>query len=277
MERNISGIYSITNSINNKIYIGSAVCIKQRFIEHKSDLKRQKHNKRLQNFVNKYGIGVLKFNIVELVLDVNDLIGREQFWIDYYESWRSKRGFNICKVAGSVLGIKMPDSHKDACRKRMIGNKYSVGRKWTEEEKKKIGERSSEFWKNNTQIKEKMAKTLSEQRKGKPQWVNIPHPMLGKEHPAKGQKRSKEFCELMRKRALENNGMKGIKLSKERINQISESKKKPVALIDDEGNILKKYESQKEATIELELAEGAVARVCKGEYKQTKGYRFKYL
>lgn len=277
MESNISGIYSITNSINNKIYIGSAVCIKQRFIEHKSDLKRQKHNKRLQNFVNKYGIGVLKFNTVELVLDVNDLIGREQFWIDHYESWRSKKGFNICKVAGSTLGLKMPDSHKDACRKRMLGNKHSVGRKWTEEEKKKIGERSSEFWENNPQIKEKMAKTLSEQRKGKPQWVNIPHPMLGKEHPAKGQKRSKEFCELMRKRALENNGMKGIKLSKERINQISESKKKPVALIDDEGNILKKYESQKEATIELELAEGAVARVCKGEYKQTKGYRFKYL
>jgi group I intron endonuclease len=280
MERNISGIYSITNSINNKIYIGSAVCIKQRFIQHKSDLEKQKHNKRLQNFVNKYGIEVLKFNIVELVLDVNDLISREQFWIDYYESWRSKRGFNICKVAGSTLGLKMTDSHKDACRKRMIGNKHSEGRKWTEEEKKEIGERSKQFWKNNPSKKENMVKTLSEQRKGKPQWVDTPHPMLGKfgeDNPNYGKKRTKEFCELMRKRALENNGMKGVKLPQERINQISESKKKPVALIDDEGNILKEYESQKEATIELELTQGAVARVCKGEYKQTKGYRFKYL
>lgn len=277
MERNISGIYSITNTINNKIYIGSAVCLKQRFTQHKSDLKKKKHNKRLQNFVNKYGIDVLKFNVVELVEDINILINREQFWIDYYESWKSKKGFNICKVAGSVLGVKMPGSHKDSCRKRMIDNKYSEGRKWTEEEKKEIGKRSSEFWKNSPQIKEKMAQTLSKQRKGKPQWTDKPHPLLGKEHPAKGQKRSKEFCELMRKQRLENNGMKGVKLSKERVEQIKQHVKKPVALIDDDGNVLKKYKSQKEATIELGLTKGAVSRVCKGEYKQTKGYKFKYL
>ena len=118
---------------------------------------------------------------------------------------------------------------------------------------------------------------MSKQRKGKPQWVNTPHPLLGKEHPAKGQKRSKEFCERMRKHALKNNGMKGKKQPKERIEQMIKINSKPVALIDDNGDIIKEYKSQKEATIDLGLTGGAVARVCKGEYKQTKGYKFKYL
>ena len=71
--------------------------------------------------------------------------------------------------------------------------------------------------------------------------------------------------------------MKGKKQPKERIEQMIKINSKPIALIDDNGNIIKKYKSQKEATIELGLNQGAVARVCIGEYKQTKGYKFRYL
>lgn len=162
------------------------------------------------------------------------------------ENWKEKEKEWIAKIGLENLlnmnegGIEPPDC---------------TGRVWSEDYKKK----------------------MSERKKGKPQWVDIPHPLLGKEHPAKGQKRSKEFCELMRKRALENNGMKGKKLSKERIEQMIKINSKPIALIDDDGNIVKEYKSQKEATVELGLTKGAVTRVCKGEYKQTKGYRFIYL
>ena len=117
----------------------------------------------------------------------------------------------------------------------------------------------------------------SHNRKGKPQWIDTPHPLLGKKHPAKGQKRTKEFCNLMREQRRINNGMKGVKLSDERIEQIKKANSIKVALIDDYGNILKEYSSQKEAAIELNLDSGAIVRVCKGEYKQTKGYKFKYL
>ena len=41
MKRNTSGIYIIKNTINDKVYIGSAVCLKQRFIEHKNQFKKQ--------------------------------------------------------------------------------------------------------------------------------------------------------------------------------------------------------------------------------------------
>ena len=133
---------------------------------------------------------------------------------------------------------------------------------------------------NNTGLKwteEQKQKHPSRNRKGKPQWVDKPHPLLGKEHPAKGQKRTEETCELIRLARLKTNGMKGMKLSNERIEQLKKITSTPIALVDDYGNILKEYISQKEASIELNIDSGAISRVCKGEYKQTKGYKFKYL
>lgn len=271
-----TGIYAIKNSINNKVYIGSAISFKRRFRIHKCDLLKGRHNKRLQNFVNKYGFDVLWFEIIESVDKKEDLINREQFWINHYKSYISKNGFNICKIAGSTLSVKMPKSHRDASKKRMLGNKLSLNRNWSKEEKEKIGKRSKSMWGNNPEKKIEMGKKLSKQRKGKPQWLDKPHPLLGKKHPAKGQKRTKEFCELMRKQRLENNGMKGVKLSEKRKKDIGRFHSKAVILVDDNGNFIKEYESAKSASLDLNLTSGSVCRVCKGEYKHTKGYKFKY-
>lgn len=47
------GIYKII--INNKVYIGSSFNIQKRLIQHKSDLKNNRHdNQYLQNAYNKY-------------------------------------------------------------------------------------------------------------------------------------------------------------------------------------------------------------------------------
>lgn len=135
----------ITNSINDKIYVGSTQNFTDRFIQHKSDLKKFRHNQRFQNFVNKYGIKCLKFNLLEEVEDLSQLLIREQYYLDTLECWKSKKGFNINKFADSIRGVKMPKSHVDACRKRMLGNTITKGRKLSEQHGKKI----ADFWKNN--------------------------------------------------------------------------------------------------------------------------------
>ena len=99
-EKNKSGIYCITTSINNRIYIGSTKNLSVRFSTHKRDLKAKKHgNVKLQNFVNKYGINKLSFNIIK-ICDLNNLIEEEQYYINIYKPY-----YNICKTAGSCLGI----------------------------------------------------------------------------------------------------------------------------------------------------------------------------
>lgn len=60
-----SGVYCITNKINNKFYIGSTVNFKQRWRDHKKLLNSGKHfNIYLQNAVNKYSLDNFEFKIL---------------------------------------------------------------------------------------------------------------------------------------------------------------------------------------------------------------------
>lgn len=96
-----SGIYKIISKQNSKTYIGSAVNLSRRFSIHKRDLKNTTHHsKPLQNHVNKYGLDDLIFLVVEYV-KIDDLISREQYYLD-----NENPKFNVCKVAGTCLGIK---------------------------------------------------------------------------------------------------------------------------------------------------------------------------
>jgi hypothetical protein len=64
---NKSGIYKITNIINNKIYIGCSKNISSRYRSHICDLKQNKSSCRiLQSAVIKYGIDNFTFEILEI-------------------------------------------------------------------------------------------------------------------------------------------------------------------------------------------------------------------
>ena len=100
------GIYTIKNTKNNNLYIGSSKNIEVRFIHHKSLLRSNKHHSiHLQNAWNLYGEECFIFNIIEeCTLDI--LLEREQFYLDKllkandYVLGKSdyflKYGYNIC-------------------------------------------------------------------------------------------------------------------------------------------------------------------------------------
>lgn len=136
----ISGIYKIQSKIKpERIYIGSAINISNRWRSHINSLKRNKHdNGRLQNHFNKYGEVDLQFSIL-LGCPKEDLIKIEQYFLDSYTSW-----FNICRIAGNVMG----------------------GRKHTEETKQKMRKPKSEEAKANMRIGMK-GKIYSEEGKYK--------------------------------------------------------------------------------------------------------------
>lgn len=112
-----SGIYSIKNLINGKMYIGSSVNIRRRLItyanSHLKLLTLNKHsNPHLQNSWNKYGEDNFSFNIIELVDDKNLLLEREQFYMDKFKTYDINIGYNIAKIAGSTLGVKLSEETK---------------------------------------------------------------------------------------------------------------------------------------------------------------------
>ena len=97
--RKISGIYCILNESINLIYIGSTNDLRRRKNQHFSLLDLKKHfNNKLQNAWNKYGKENFSFNIIEECLE-HELQLKEQFWINFYQSYKQNQGYNLVKIA----------------------------------------------------------------------------------------------------------------------------------------------------------------------------------
>jgi len=122
------GIYSIRNTVNGKRYVGSAVNIAGRWRDHRRFLKAGTNKcAKLQAAWNKHGEDVFEFLVLEYVEDRQELIAREQYWIDALEAVVS--GYNISPTAGNTLGVK----HSDEMKART--GAASTGRRHTDEYK----------------------------------------------------------------------------------------------------------------------------------------------
>jgi group I intron endonuclease len=90
-----SGIYIIKNTVNNKVYIGKSINIKNRIYNHKSALKSNRHyNTYLQNSYNKYGKDAFIFEVLEKCLE-ECLSIQEGIWINIFQSHIPNYGYNI--------------------------------------------------------------------------------------------------------------------------------------------------------------------------------------
>jgi hypothetical protein len=110
-------IYKIIDLTSSKIYIGSAIDFKERKRIHLRDLnKNNHHSKYLQRRWNKYGEENFCFEIVEKINTKEDLIIREQYWLDFYRPF-GRNGYNSCKIANSMLGFKHSNKTKELLSK----------------------------------------------------------------------------------------------------------------------------------------------------------------
>lgn len=138
-----AGIYTITNSLNGKVYVGSSANVEQRWRQHRSDLRLGRHkNPALQSAWSKYGSEAFAFRLVEIVESEPDLVSREQHFIDTLMA--AVTGYNLCKVAGreragvlhapesiekmraSHRGKVISESHRAALASAFKGRQFSV-------------------------------------------------------------------------------------------------------------------------------------------------------
>jgi group I intron endonuclease len=122
-----TGIYKITNILNNKIYIGSSKDIQTRWRKHISLLKSTKHsNTHLQNAWIKYGENAFIIEVIEICpLYKQIILEREQYYIDTL-----KPEYNKCPKAGSSLGR----SHSNETKEKI---KLALKEKpWSDERRK---------------------------------------------------------------------------------------------------------------------------------------------
>lgn len=140
-----NGVYKITNTINGKIYIGSASCqggFSQRW--------KGRYNKYLTNAFKKYGKHNFKFEILQICGPIYCL-AYEQEYLHYYKPWlESGVGYNIAKQAVSRISSTSP----------------MYGRKHTAETKLKMSKRRSNVVFNSMTISKmsmaKLGRTLTQ-------------------------------------------------------------------------------------------------------------------
>lgn len=239
----ISGIYKIINKINGKGYVGSAIDVEDRWACHRSLLLRGKHHsKHLQRAWNKDGEDRFEFILIEQISNVNLLIEREQYWIDYYKSYDDKFGYNICPKAGSKLGFKHSEESKKKMRSKTLTDeqkehlrKINLGKKASEETKRKISVANTGCTPWNTGLTFKIGPWSDTHRKNWEDSISI-REERDYISPLKGRRRNEGTIEKMKPtmfvlgNAPWNKGIKTGSMSEEQRKAISDAnkgKKKP--------------------------------------------------
>jgi len=129
---NKSGIYRWINNINNKSYIGSAKCLKNRLSIYFSSTtlknRLERGSSAIHSALLKYSYNNFKLEIIEYC-EQDLLISREQYYINML-----KPEYNICKIAGLTLGKRHSESTKQKIRNSTTGkNHYLFGKHRTYE------------------------------------------------------------------------------------------------------------------------------------------------
>jgi len=198
-----TGIYKIQSKIKpERVYVGSAIYIAQRWSDHLSRAKVNKHRSpQLQNHINKYGIEDLEFSILE-ECPVDILLKREQYYLDTLKPF-----FNTLKVAGSPIG------HKHSEYTKSIMNISKIGTHLSEETKRKLSEAHK-----GMKASEEARRKMSIARKGKP----------AHNKGTKASPETKAKLSLAHKGQIQwNTGLKGVtKFSDETKKRMSDARKK---------------------------------------------------
>lgn len=171
-----SGIYKILNKVNGKFYIGSAIEIKKRWREHKHHLNKNAHkNPHLQAAWNKYWDISFEFIILEYV-EKENLVNREQHWIDETNCHDRDIGYNLNKIANSMLGFRHSEETKNKFRNKIYTDeikanmsKGQIGKKYSKETKLKLSKLRKGVKHSKEHIEARMkhhrGKVLSEETK----------------------------------------------------------------------------------------------------------------
>lgn len=155
----ITGIYKITNTVNDKVYIGQSINVSKRLTEHKYHLKKNTHyNRALQNSYKCHGIQSFTYELIE-ECNLDNIDERECYWIEFYDSIDRSKGYNF--ETGGNTNKTVSQETKDKIRNTLKGTRLGkenpmFGTKLSEERKQqmKITNRGSSKLLNEADIRE---------------------------------------------------------------------------------------------------------------------------
>ena len=270
-------IYKIENKINQKIYIGKTVnTIRERWLEH-IDEARRGDNSLLHKAIRKYGETAFYVDFVEECPN-NELSLKEIYYIALFNSHMDNMGYNM--TLGGEGALKYSDEDildlwgcgLQACEiaKRLGANPNTI----------------SQRLKFLIEDGEARKRYFSTRKKSVIQYDIYGEPIKIWDSATNAETSLGLAKGMISKCCNKVSVIAGGFLWKftdddtpiiDIQTRYAESMKCcSVNLIDDNGQIIKTYESGKQAEIELNLPRGKVSEVCNGKRKHTKNYKFEW-
>lgn len=228
-------IYGILNKLTGQYYVGSSVNFNKRKKLHLERLTNKNHHSYLLQKEWSKHPEYFEFIILEKVSDKKDLLQREQWWIDNTDSY-----YNICKIANSSSGVKRTEETKEKIRSANLGLKHP---EWRNEIKSQA-QGGDNHWTKKKNFSEESKLKMSESQK-----------------------------ELYKKGYI--NPRKGKKETKEQIKLKTAQSSKPILQYDMETNLIKEWNSIKEAT-KFGFLSKYIIECCKNKRNKYKNFIWKY-
>lgn len=111
------GVYKILCAASTRTYVGSSVNLRKRQQKHVRELRAgTHHNEKLQRAWSKYGEAAFTFEVIESGLAKNELLAREQHWLDTLNAVDA--GFNLSRVVGQPSG-RLGRPHTEATKAKI--------------------------------------------------------------------------------------------------------------------------------------------------------------
>ena len=246
----ICGVYKIT-SPSGQIYIGESSDIKRRWKDYKHS--KGKGQPKLKNSFQKYNVNQHIFEIIEECL-FEDLKCRERYWQDFYDVLNG--GLN-CSL--TECGELKKETSEETLQK--LSNSLK-GRIFSEEHKNKISQ------------------SLKGENNGMYGKKGILNPMFGKglkgeDNPWFGKTHTEETKNKMSIAKKGNqSSRKGVKLLKSTIELMVQHKRKPISQFSLNGDFIRDWDSMASAERELKIYN--ISKACKGDFKTSGGFIWKY-
>lgn len=160
-DRGRSGIYIITNNINEKVYVGKAQCIYKRIKQHITCLNNRIRSHENDHFINawhKYEGINFSYKVLEyLKLDEKLLSSKELEYFVVYNCLDQKFGYN--KRNNSETGLIVSKGTK-----RKLSNSRNNRKERFPNLDKELGLKMSKFWRDNPDKLNSMKDNLSKVR-----------------------------------------------------------------------------------------------------------------
>lgn len=132
-------IYKITNTVNEKVYIGQTNNPSLRWSQHKSNAKYNRGQQVITRALTKYGADVFEFEVIVTCKTQKDVDFLEEQVIQQYDSRNPEKGYNVDR--GGNTSPRTPEIGKKISA--ALKEHYETHNGWLK------GQTLSEEWKKN--------------------------------------------------------------------------------------------------------------------------------